>query len=150
MATKAFKLKTQPASHLTIYGDQAKLSQFLNMAALELVTKPAPVPATAAVAGHVRKRFPGHAGHQVDEHARDYLKETDKPGGGPLPGSRFWMERTTPGTGTDQVPRNITATSFTYVGTWQALKTAVRANRTGAAFVLRNSSGRSTEITATT
>jgi len=148
MAKKAFKLKTKPANFLTIYGDPAKLAEYLKMSAFEEVAAVPAVAATVGVAAHVRKRYPGHAGYNVQDHPRTFLKETDRPGGGGMPGNRFWMER--PKTGTGPVPNDIVKRAFTYVGTWKALKETALAQKLGPDFVLRNSSGRSKIITAST
>jgi hypothetical protein len=146
MTKKAFKLKTSPASYLTIYGDAGKLGEYLKMSAFEEVAEVPAVAATVDVSGHVRKRFPGHAGYQVEGHSRSFLKETDRPGGGGMPGNRFWMER--PRDSTDPAPNSIRARAFTYVGTWKALKETCLAQKLGPDFVLRNSSGRSKIIKA--
>lgn len=146
MANVPFKLKSQPANVLTIYGDSPRLSAFLNMSAFEPVAAVPRATATANVAGHRRKRYPGHVGVAVSPHARTYLKGSDAPGGGAVPGNKFWMERKVQPPG--DVAPEVRGVAFSYTGTWKALRAAVIANATGTAFKLRNSSGRSVVVAA--
>jgi hypothetical protein len=126
---------------MKIWGATSYLHQFFGASSLAVSAAVAPTPKTAAVGQHTRTRYPGGPARTVRAHDRAFLKGSGG-GGGARPGTRFWCERST-GEGESKVT---TARQFAYEGTWKNLKDWAKASRTGASFVLRNSSGRSEVI----
>jgi len=126
---------------MKIWGATSLLHQYFAASSLPLSTATAPVEKTASVGQHTRIRYPGGPARTVRAHSRAFLKGSGG-GGGARPGNRFWCERST-GEGESKVT---VARQFAYEGSWKNLKKWAKASRTGATFVLRNSSGRSETI----
>jgi hypothetical protein len=126
---------------MKIWGATSYLHQYFSASSLPVSTVVAPVAKTASVDQHTRTRYPGGPARTVRSHGRAFLQASGG-GGGARPGNRFWCERST-GEGQSKVT---TARQFAYEGSWANLKKWAKASRTGATFVLRNSSGRSEVI----
>ena len=88
-------------------------------------------------------RYPGDTGFSRGGHSRTKSNEIGK-GGITLPGKPFYCERTE-GVGP---AAQVKVRQFGYEGSWNNLKKYVRTNKAGAAFTLRNASGRSIEVDA--
>jgi hypothetical protein len=126
---------------MRIWGATSYLHQFFTASSLVVSTSTNPVAKTSSVKQHTRIRYPGGPAVTVSQHDRSFLPSSGG-GGGAKPGNRFWCERST-GEGAAKVT---TSRQFAYTGSWKNLKAWAKASRTGAVFVLRNSSGRSEVI----
>jgi hypothetical protein len=145
-------MTTRPASNrhaataaLTLIGPTSYLSQFFASSSLPLQSAAAVTTKAQTVRVHVRRRGPGAPGSVVKQHPRSVSSETGNAGSQAKPGERFWCERPS-GTG---AARRSNAKQFSYEGSWKDLKAFARLRRTGADYILRNSSGRSVVIKAT-
>lgn len=126
---------------LVIYGPTSLLTQYFSNQALEVVAAVTPSQNTSQVNLHGRRRFPGGPVSTVSPHNRTGLPRSGS-GGGAKPGNKFWCERIVDDGANDKV----VARQFTYEGSWTDLKTFAQAARTGAAFKLRNHSGRAETV----
>lgn len=128
------------SSSVVIYGKFSELGFFLG--AIDVDATPTVVISNQSVNGHGRKRYPGGPSVSVDGHARRRVIEQARPEQ-TLPGQNAWMEKLV-GSGPSATLR---VEQFTFVGNFQDLKDAVKAENTGA-FVLRSPAGVAYPISA--
>ena len=142
MAPRLPSKRHAAGASLIFIGPTSKLSQFFASTSFVVESATTPEIVESVVKRHKRRRYPGHAGVDVEQHGRVSLRGGTKRGAGAQPGNPFYCERST-GSGSS---KKTTVTKFSYIGTWSDLRSFAATHATGAAYVLRNCTGEAEDI----